>query len=155
MLGMSMLMACRGIGAVLGPIVSGYWAGGSKERMRCGILYGFVAAGLGYIALGLSPNLACACAAIAIAHSGGSTLWVFSTTLLQLQTEDRFRGRVFSAEFALSVVTMSASSSSAGALIDRHVPVGAVAILAGVIALLPALLWARVLRVPATSPLRT
>lgn len=146
MLGMSLLMACRGIGALLGPIVSGYWAGSSLERMRRGILYAFVAAGLGYIALGVAPNVACACIAIVLAHAGGSTLWVFSTTLLQLQTGDRFRGRVFSAEFAFSVITMSASSAGAGALIDRHVPVGNVAMLTGLVALIPALWWARVLK---------
>jgi hypothetical protein len=28
-------------------------------------------------------------------------VWVFSTTLLQLNTEDRFRGRVFSADLVL------------------------------------------------------
>ena len=28
-------------------------------------------------------------------------MWVFSTTLLQLHTEDRFRGRVFSADLGL------------------------------------------------------
>lgn len=45
MLGMSLLMACRGLGAIIGPLVSGYWAGGRRERMRIGILYGFLAAG--------------------------------------------------------------------------------------------------------------
>ena len=35
-----------------------------------------------------------------LAHSGGSIAWVFSTTLLQKYTDDKFRGRVFSAEFA-------------------------------------------------------
>jgi len=146
MLGMSLLMGCRGLGAIIGPLTSGYWAGGIRSRMRLGILIGFLIAALGYVALGAAPNLPLACAAIVFAHAGGSTLWIFSTILLQLQTDDRFRGRVFSAEFAFSVLTMSLSSYSAGALIDHHVPVGQVATLTGCVVLVPAALWAYVLR---------
>ena len=145
MLGMSLLMACRGIGAIIGPLVSGYWAGGSPHRMRLGILYGFLAGALGYVALGGARNLWLACAAIVLAHGGGSTLWVFSTTLLQLQTEDRFRGRVFSAEFAFGVVTMSLSSYTAGIFVDRSVPVAVVAYATGVAVLIPAIIWGWVL----------
>ena len=147
MLGMSLLMACRGIGAIIGPLVSGYWAGGSQRRMRLGILFGFVAGAIGYLALSGARNLWVACAAIVLAHGGGSTLWVFSTTLLQLQTEDRFRGRVFSAEFAFGVVTMSLSSYAAGVFIDGSVPVAAVAYATGMVMIVPAILWAYALTV--------
>jgi MFS family permease len=141
MLGMSLLMACRGIGAIIGPVVSGYWAAGIKSRMRLGILFGYLAAAAGYLTLGHAPGLAIACAGIILAHSGGSTLWVFSSTLLQLQTEDRFRGRVFSAEWALSVVTMSLSSYAAGVLIDRNIAAATVASATGLVVLIPAVLW--------------
>lgn len=73
-------------------------------------------------------------------------LWVFSATLLQLQTDDRFRGRVFSAEFAFSVITMSVSSYSAGWLVDHNVAVQTVAVGVGCAMAIPALLWAWVLR---------
>jgi MFS family permease len=148
MLGMSLLMACRGIGAIIGPLIAGYWAGSVRSRMRTGILFAFLVVSIGYLGLAAAPNFPMACAAIVFAHAGGSTLWVFSTTLLQLQTDDRFRGRVFSAEFAFSVLTMSLSSYSAGALIDHGVPVNHVAGLVGLIVLIPALLWAFVLRSP-------
>ena len=141
MLGMSLLMACRGIGAIVGPVVSGYWAAGIEKRMRLGILIGYLAGAVGYLMLGNAPGLAVACAGIILGHAGGSTLWVFSSTLLQLQTEDRFRGRVFSAEWALSVVTMSLSSYGAGVLIDRNVPAATVASVTGLVVLIPAALW--------------
>lgn len=144
-LGMSLLMACRGVGAILGPLVGGKWAGDDQQRMRLGILLGFVFAGLGYVGLGLAPNLALACVAVMVAHAGGSVLWVFSSTLLQLQTEDRFRGRVFSAEFGLSVLTMSCSSYLAGLFVDRSVPVATVAVVVGAVMIIPALAWTRVL----------
>ena len=53
---------------------------------------------------------------VVLAHAGTSTNWVFSATLLQIHTEDRFRGRAFSADYALCMLTISASSYLAGAL---------------------------------------
>ena len=48
----------------------------------------------GYGVLGASRSVWMAAACAMLAHAGGSTVWVFSTTLLQFHTEDRFRGRV-------------------------------------------------------------
>ena len=139
---MSSLMACRGIGAIVGAFAASYWAGGSLRRMRIGILFGFLAGALGYLTLSRASNLPTACAAIVLAHAGGSAIWIFSSTLLQLGTDDRFRGRVFSAEFAFSVITMSFSSYSAGLLIDHSVPVSVVAAGVGVAMMIPAIVWA-------------
>ncbi len=104
-------------------------------------MFAFIASGLGYVALSGAGNIWLACAALIVAHAGGSVMWVFST-----MTEDRFRGRVFSAEFAFSVVTMSASSSSAGFLIDHGLRPRMVAGFNGLVMLFPAVLWAWVLR---------
>jgi MFS family permease len=141
MLSMSVLMACRGVGAFIGPIVSSFWIGGVEKRMRFGILLGCLAAASGYIILGHAPNLAVACGGVMVGHSGGAMMWVYSSTLLQRHTEDRYRGRVFAAESAFMVLTMSLSSYCAGTLIDRSVPVRTVATLTGLAMLLPALLW--------------
>ena len=142
MLGMSLLMGCRGIGALIGPIAASRWSGNSRARFRTGIIFGFAAAAAGYLALGFSPTLLAACTAVVLAHSGGSIAWVFSTTLLQLQTDDRFRGRVFSAEFAFNVATMSLATFTAGRLMDVGWSVYDVAKLTGLFVLIPGLLWA-------------
>jgi hypothetical protein len=141
MLGMSFLMASRGIGALLGPVCGGYWSGQRQARLRLGILFGFLAGSLGYLGLAVAPSLGAACATVVLAHAGGSLIWVFSTTLLQFQTEDRFRGRVFSADFAFLVVTQSMASYVAGRLIDWGLPVRRLAAWVGVFALLPAVAW--------------
>lgn len=141
MLGMSLLMACRGVGAFVGPVLSSFWVGGIEKRMRWGILVGCLAGATGYIVLGHAPNLAVACACVMLAHSGGAMMWVYSSTLLQRQTEDRYRGRVFAAESAFMVLTMSLSSYYAGTLIDGAVPVRTVATLTGLVVLIPAVLW--------------
>ena len=39
-LGMSLLMGARGVGALIGPLISGRWAGDSHTRLRTGILVG-------------------------------------------------------------------------------------------------------------------
>jgi MFS family permease len=142
MLGMSVLLGARGIGSLLGPLVSGYWAGSSNRRMRVGILYGFLAGVAGYLVIGYAGAVWLAVAAVILAHAGGSTVWVFSTTLLQRQTDDRFRGRVFSSDYALMVMTMSLATYAAGSLIDRGVAPQTIATLSGFAGLVPVAAWA-------------
>jgi len=145
-LGMSLLLGARGIGAVVGPLFSARLAGRSDTRLRLGILLGYLIIGAGYLGLGISPNLWVACLCITLAHCGGSTVWVFSTTLLQLNTDDRFRGRVFSADLGLAMLTVAIGAYVCGVFLDRGVSARVVASATGVIMLLPAILWAWAMR---------
>jgi MFS family permease len=145
-LGMSMLMGARGIGAIVGPLFSARWAGSSQARLRMGVLAGFVAVGLGYGSLGTVTSLWQACACVVLAHSGGSTVWVFSTTLLQLNTEDKFRGRVFSAELGLAMLTLAIGAYVTGFVIDHGIAPRTVAIATGLVMLIPTCLWASAMR---------
>lgn len=140
-LGMSVLLGARGVGALLGPLVSATWAGKSQARLRQGILCGFLAAAAGYTLLGLSKTLWLACLCTILAHMGGAVAWVFSTTLLQLTTEDRFRGRVFSAELGLAMITLAVGAYLAGYFLDAGVPASRVAMISGLLMLVPAALW--------------
>ncbi len=145
-LGMTMLMGARGIGALFGPLASARWAGHRESRLRLGILLGFLSVGLGYAMLGSAGSLAMASSWVVIAHCGGSTVWVFSTTLLQLNTDDKFRGRVFSAELGLSMLTLAAGAYWSGLLMDRGMAPRAVATTTGLVMLLPAGLWSYAMR---------
>jgi predicted MFS family arabinose efflux permease len=89
--------------------------------------------------------MAAACAMLA--HMGGSTVWVFSTTLLQLHTDDRFRGRVFSADLGFSMLTIAAGAYLCGRLLDSGVSARMVATCTGLVMLIPAVLWALAMRV--------
>jgi MFS family permease len=146
LLGMSILMGARGAGALLGPLLAGPWAGERESRLRRGIFAGFVAAAVGYCTLGLSTSLAIAIVAVAFAHAGTSTNWVFSTTLLQTYTEDRFRGRVFAADYGLCTLGISVSSYLAGVFLDLGVSPRTLAVALGLAMVVPGAAWAWALR---------
>jgi MFS family permease len=146
MLGMSLLLGARGIGAVFGPLFSARWAGQSDRRLQWGVLFGYLIIGTGYFGLGISPNVWVACLFIALAHCGGSTVWVFSTTLLQLNTEDRFRGRVFSADLGFAMLTVAIGAYICGVFLDHGVSARMVACGTGLLMLFPSILWAFAIR---------
>jgi MFS family permease len=150
MLGMSILLGGRGLGALVGPLVSARWAGRSDRRLQLGILFGYLTIAVGYGTLGSCRTVWMASACAMLAHMGGSTVWVFSTTLLQLHTDDRFRGRVFSADLGFSMLTIAAGAFLCGRLLDAGVTTRTVATCTGLVMLIPAALWALVMRVGAS-----
>ncbi len=140
--GIGVLFTARGIGTAVGPIFARRWAGETRKQMQSAIGIAFLIGGTFYIAFGVSRSFTLALLFLAIAHCGGSILWVFSTVLLQREVEDKFRGRVFAAELALLTLTMAASNYLVGELMDRFgfsprvVTVGV-----GTFFLLPGLIW--------------
>jgi len=147
MLGMSILLGGRGLGALVGPLVGARWAGRSDRKLQLGILIGYLTIAVGYGALGVSRTVWMASACAMLAHMGGSTVWVFSTTLLQLHTDDRFRGRVFSADLGFSMLTIAAGAYLCGRLLDSGVAARTVATWTGLVMLIPAGLWTLAMRV--------
>jgi MFS family permease len=146
MLGMSILLGGRGLGALAGPLIAARWAGERDDRLRLGILYGYITIAIGYGMLGTSRNVWMAAACAMLAHMGGSTVWVFSTTLLQLHTEDRFRGRVFAADLGLGSLTFAVTAYLAGRFLDAGISARTVAIGTGVLMLIPTVILAWALR---------
>lgn len=140
--GIGVLFTARGIGTAVGPMVARRWAGETRQQMQNAIGVAFLIGGAFYIGFGVSRVFILALLFLAIAHCGGSILWVFSTVLLQREVEDKFRGRVFAAELALLTLTMAASNYLVGELMDRFgfsprvVTAGV-----GVFFLLPGVVW--------------
>jgi hypothetical protein len=155
MLGMSILLGGRGVGALVGPLVSARWASRSDRRLQLGILFGYLTIAVGYAALGRSSTVWMAAACAMLAHAGGSTVWVFSTTLLQLHTEDRFRGRVFSADSGFSMLTIAAGAYLSGRLLDAGISARTVATYTGLVMLIPATLWTLAMRVGVERTIET
>src|SRR5574340_734340 len=146
MLGMSLLMGARGVGSLIGPFAAGSWSGQREDRLRLGILAGFLAAAFGYMALGFAGSTWIAMALVIVAHAGSSSVWVFSTTLLQIYTDDKFRGRVFAADVGLLTLTLAITSYVAGASIDLGLPPRTFVTITGFVMLAPAFAWSAMMR---------
>jgi hypothetical protein len=138
---MSILLGARGLGAMLGPVLAASWAGHWQRRLEAAIFFGYLAAAAGYTLLGVSGHLWQACLCIALAHFGSSIVWVFSTTLLQMQSDDKFRGRVFAADLGLCMFTIATGAYLAGRFVDWGFAARHVASVAGMLMLIPAGLW--------------
>ncbi len=145
-LGMSLLLVFQGIGSLIGPLIAGPLVKNSHSRMRYGVLVGYLAAALSYIAFSQAYTLGAAALTMVVAHAGGSLVWVFSTTLLHFNTDDRFRGRVFAADLALFMITASVASYSCGWAIDHAIAARTAALGVGLAMLLPAAAWTLGLR---------
>jgi hypothetical protein len=109
-------------------------------------------AAAGYMLLGVAGHLWQASLCVTLAHFGSSIVWVFSTTLLQLQSEDKFRGRVFAADLGLCMFTIAAGAYLAGRFVDAGFAARHVASVAGMLMLLPAALWGLAIRRPPAAP---
>jgi predicted MFS family arabinose efflux permease len=83
---------------------------------------------------------------VVLAHFGSSIIWVFSTTLLQMQSEDKFRGRVFAADVGLYTLTIAAGAYLAGRFVDWGFAARHVASVAGLLMLIPTALWGLAVR---------
>jgi MFS family permease len=158
--GIGVLFTARGIGTAVGPFLARRWSGETRQQMQTAIGIGFLIGGAFYISFAVSHNFVLALLFLAIAHMGGSILWVFSTVLLQRGVEDNFRGRVFAAEMALVTLTMAASNYVVGELMDRFgfsprlvtAAVGAFFLLPGVIWFATKKWWDRIEREATRTP---
>jgi MFS family permease len=141
-LGMSALYAARGIGTALGPMLTRRFYSETRQQMQRAIGVSFLFAGAFYILFGMAQQFWLALLWLAVAHAGGSVLWVFSTVLLQSAVEDEFRGRVFAAELMLMTLAMAASNYAVGEALDGFgVSPRAATVAIGLFFLLPGVLW--------------
>lgn len=140
--GIGVLYAARGVGALIGPTIARHAFGESERALDRTIGLCFVLLGFAYALFGAAPWLWLAALALVFAHVGASTLWSFSTSLLNLRVPDRLRGRAFAADLAAQTLTMAASTWAAGYGLD-HLGVGPRPLM-GVLAVLmivPTIVW--------------
>ena len=71
-LGMSLLLGARGLGALLGPLLTAPWAGHWIHKLEGAIFWGYLATAAGYALLGVSGHLWQACLCVMLAHFGSS-----------------------------------------------------------------------------------
>jgi len=139
-IGLGLLMAARGIGALVGPFMGRSMLGPQDRRMFLAISVSVATFGLGYVLVGFAPTLLVVMPLVTFAHLGGGATWTLSGYGLQRIVPDRIRGRIFAFDGMLVTLTFGVSSILTGVLADAY---GAqtTAIVMGGVALLWALVW--------------
>jgi len=135
--GIGVLFAARGLGAVIGPFLVRAIVGPSDRGLVLGIAGSFVVFAGSYALLGVVPSLGLAAVCVFVAHLGGGAQWTLSTYGLQRAAPDSIRGRVFSFDYGLVTLALTASFALAGLLAEQLPPalaLWAVVSLAGVAA---------------------
>ena len=113
-LGVGLLFAARGLGALVGPFLARSYAVDDMRRLLRGISLAFAIYLVGYALLPLSPVIWIAAAFVFVGHVGGGAQWTLSSFGLQRTTPDRVRGRVFAVDFGLALAISSISTLTAG-----------------------------------------
>lgn len=113
------LLAGRGLGALIGPYVANRLVRGDGRRLIfiCGA--SILTYGMAYALLPLAASVSLAFLFIAVAHMGGGAQWALSTYGLQRSTPDSLRGRVLSLDFGLATLAIGLSSLGAAAAVER------------------------------------
>jgi hypothetical protein len=152
-LSIGLLYAARGVGAGIGPLLARRFGGDGQQFLRRAIGPSIVLTGIGYTLVSGAPSLLLATLGVMIAHIGGSTQWVFSTSLLQINVPNRLQGRVFAVEGAFLTLATAFSSYSTGVAADAGWTPRALALLLSGVFVLPGLLLGFALwRVPHEEP---
>lgn len=124
--GIGILFAARGLGALLGPFVARATVGTSDRGLLVGISVSVVAVAAAYALFPLAPSIAIAGLLVFVAHLGGGAQWMLSTYGLQRHTPDAIRGRLFSFDYGLVTLTIALSTLLAGVLTELLTPQAAV-----------------------------
>ena len=146
--GIGVLFAARGLGALLGPFVARAAFGFDERGLVVGIGVAFFLFLGGYLLLPLAPGLAVAAGLVFAAHIGGGAQWTLSTTGLQRATPDAVRGRIFSVDYGLVTLVATVSIIVAGAVTSAFGPAAAIYALAipAAVASSAWVIWTRPLR---------
>lgn len=129
--GTGILLAARGIGALLGPFLARRFTQNLRS-LYAAIGVSFVVYGISYGIVSFAPALWFAAVFVVVAHLGGGAQWTLSTYGLQRVVPDAIRGRVFSFDFGLATLSFSVSILLGGWIADQAGALAAIAVLAGI-----------------------
>lgn len=132
--GIGVLFAARGLGALVGPFAARALVGTDDRGLLIGIAGSLVTVVIAYALFPLSPTIWIAALLVFVGHLGGGAQWMLSTYGLQRATPDSIRGRVFSFDYGLVTLVISASTILAGILSESLTPSAAVWSMVGLIA---------------------
>jgi MFS family permease len=147
-LGVGIIFAARGLGALVGPFAARTFAVDDQARLLRGISLSFAVYLVGYALLPLSPVIWIAAVFVFVGHLGGGAQWTLSSFGLQRATPDHVRGRVFAVDFGLALAVSSVSTLTAGWLAGTIGPLATLYVMLGAMAVTVAVWfwWTRPIR---------
>ncbi|MEX0833541.1 MAG: MFS transporter [Actinomycetota bacterium] len=146
-IGIGLVMAARGMGALIGPFIGRALAGESDRRLFRTIGFALGSFGIFYAFFPLMPSLLLALPFATFAHLGGGAQWSLSTYGLQKMVPDYIRGRVFAFDVALITLTLALSNVGAGIAASLWGPKVAMGIGVGISMIYAAAWWIATRRV--------
>jgi MFS family permease len=120
--GIGILFAARGAGALVGPIIARGFVGSDLRRLFISISVAMSLFGVGYSLFAAMPSIWPAAVMAFIAHLGGGAQWMMSTYGLQVLSPDSVRGRIFAFDFGLVTLTISLGILAAGRAAETFGP---------------------------------
>ena len=143
---MGLLYTARGLGALIGSLAIRKLFGDAPHIMRRLIGPAFMLIAVSYVGLSYAANIWQAAFGYFLTAVGGGTIWVFSGTLGQLESDNAFRGRVFAVEWGAMTLVMSLVAMASGGAVDRlGRSVREVVLASACLMVVPILLWLLVL----------
>ena len=152
--GIGLLYAARGLGALIGPFIARAVVGTEDRGIIRGIMGSVIVVAVSYALFPLSPGIWIAAVLVFCAHLGGGAQWMLSTYGLQRAAPDEIRGRIFSFDYGLVTLTIAASTILAGILAENLAPAIAVWTMVALIAIAGTawFIFTRPLRVATKEP---
>jgi len=148
-LAIGVLYSARGLGAAIGPPLARKCFGDSPSSLKACIVASFLLSSICYCFFALSLNLAGASTALGLATLFGSIIWVYSTSLIHIEAENKYLGRIFSIELGLLTLVMGLSNWIVGIGIDSfEFSANEAAMMMGAIVAVPGILWGAFLLFP-------
>jgi MFS family permease len=141
-LGVGLLFAARGLGALIGPLVLRRVLS-HQAWLLPGLAVSMSIYGLAYLGVSVAPWFPLVLLGVVVAHVAGGGNWMMSNFVLQSEVPDGLRGRVFATDVMLATLSVSVSQLAVGAFIDRVDPRPLIAI-CGAVTVMYAAGWAAV-----------
>jgi hypothetical protein len=135
------LYAARGLGATFGSFAIRAVIGDSPPALRRWMVFAYVLMTVSLLYVSQAEHLWQAALGFFGSSVGSASIWVFSGTLLQMEGDKAYHGRVFSLEFGLTTLILAGSSFTIGMIMDWGMSLSEVTMLAAVLPLSPALFW--------------
>ncbi|WP_327006030.1 MFS transporter [Dactylosporangium sp. NBC_01737] len=141
-LGVGLLFAARGLGALIGPFVLRRVLS-HPAWLLPGLAVSMSVYGLTYMAVSAAPWFPLVLVGVVLAHLAAGGNWMMSNFALQTEVPDELRGRVFATDILFALLSVGVSQLIVGAFVDRVDPRVLIAA-CGAVTLVYAIGWAAV-----------